>query len=169
MRSVPTARPVFRIVHLETWDVPEGPGSGSVVDPTAELDRLAAALSAVEMLDVPSPAGQPLRLFEPGADACDETEEQPRIGLPEPLARLMADEPARGGAAKRQGQSERLPENRVRFAQRRQLAGDQALGRVAELEANLERLVAELEAEVDRLEDASSLAVLDNQPPAPCA
>jgi hypothetical protein len=57
----------------------------------------------------------------------------------------------------------------VRFAQRRQLAGDQALGRVAELEANLERLVAELEAEVDRLEDASSLAVLDNQPPAPCA
>jgi hypothetical protein len=154
---------VFRIVHLETWDVPEGPGSGSVVDPTAELDRLAAALSAVEMLDIPSPAGQPLRLFEPGGDSFDDAEEQPRVGLPEPLARLMADEPARGGVAK--GQSERLPENRVRFAQRRQLAGDQALGRVAELEANLERLVAELEAEVDRLEDASSLAVQDQSPP----
>ncbi len=163
MRSVSTARPVFRIVHLETWDVPEGSATGSVVDPSAELDRLAAALSAVEFLDAPGPVGQPLRLFEPGEDASDEAFEQPPIGLPEPLARLVADGPARGGAAK--GPSDRLPENRVRFAQRRQLAGDQALGRVAELEANLERLVAELEAEVDRLEDASSLAVLDNQPP----
>ena len=167
MRSVSTARPVFRIVHLETWDVPEGIATGSVVDPTAELDRLAAALSAVEFLDAPSPVGQPLRLFVPGGDSCEETAEQPQIGLPEPLARLVADGPARLGAAK--GPSDRLPENRVRFAQRRRLAGDQALGRVAELEANLERLVAELEAEVDRLEDASSLAVQDNQPPAPGA
>jgi hypothetical protein len=59
---------------------------------------------------------------------------------------------------------DRLPEMRVRFARRRQQPRDQAFGRVAELEANLERLVAELEAEVDRLEDASMLAVQDNQP-----
>jgi hypothetical protein len=152
---------VFRIVHLETWDVPEGNARGSVVDPAAELDRLAAALSAVEILEAPSPVGQPLRLFVPG-DAPDDADEGPRIGLPEPLARLVADVPARGSVVP--PAADRLPENRVRFAQRRQLGGDQALGRVAELEANLERLVAELEAEVDRLEDASSLAVQDNQP-----
>jgi len=167
VRSVATARPVFRIVHLETWDLLEGSATGSVVDPTAEFDRLAAALSAVEILDSPSPVGQPLRLFVPGSDPFDEAEDQPRIGLPEPLARLVADGPARGGVVT--APSDRLPENRVRFAQRRQLAGDQDFGRVAELEANLERLVAELEAEVDRLEDASSLAVQDNQPSAPGA
>ncbi|MGE0537580.1 MAG: hypothetical protein AB7O68_21605 [Pirellulales bacterium] len=143
MRSAITPRPVFRIVHLESWDRPPRAATRWGIDPTAELDRLEAALAAVEVPDAPSTAAL-LRLYVPAHDDVDRAAEQ----VP---------------AAKPAG-PDRLPEMRVRFAKRHQEPGDRPFGRVAALEANLERLVAELEAEVDRLEDASSLAVGDFQP-----
>ncbi|MBX9790985.1 MAG: hypothetical protein K2Y37_18860 [Pirellulales bacterium] len=136
---------MFRIVHLETWDQPAGTSDRSVADTEMELDRLAAALAAVEVPEAPA-APVSLRLYAPAVDEVVEAEAQTCERSSQP------------------GDRNRLPEMRVRFARRRQQSGDQAFGRVAELEANLERLVAELEVEVDRLEGASALAV-HRQPP----
>ncbi len=161
MRSAVTPRPVFRIVHLETWNRPASGASRRAVDPGVELDRLAAALAAVEVPDVSTGAG-PLRLYVPALDEIDQEPALPAIGSQSVSNRPVPENTEPVGVTSEAG--DQLPEMRVRFARRRQQPGDRAFGRVAELEANLERLVAELEAEVDRLEDASSLAVQDNQP-----
>lgn len=56
-----------------------------------------------------------------------------------------------------------LPTQRWRWSARRRMAEDHPFGRIAQIEANLESLVAELETEVDRLM-ARSEQLLDGEP-----
>lgn len=56
-----------------------------------------------------------------------------------------------------------LPTQRWHWSARRRMAQDHPFGRIAQMEANLESLVAELETEVDRLV-ACSERLLDDKP-----
>ena len=138
-------RPVFRIVHLDDWCL--GPANGDV-------QRLAADLAA-EISAAQSEAAEanclPLERYL--------AERTPRFDPTPATIPLSARSTGnrRGSAADERGAE--LQAMRVNFSRQRKAVDDHPLAQAARLEANLERLLTELETEVDRLVGASHEAL----------